>query len=206
MPAELSAAYIGAIAAIIAAIIGLIVAVTSAVIAKEQKVSEFRQAWINDLRNEVAAMLAGISSLTNELLYLRKKLNQLDRESTLEEELDLSLKMKNVVELMYKVTLRLNPEKDKEIIEHIGSIKLMLSELLNDIKNNLPMRQIRIKRDYLSIMFHKTFKSEWEKVKSGEEKFIMFRNFGELLLFAFIAAFFVVLAFIKIPELAYLLK
>lgn len=58
MPTELTIATIGAAAIILAALISFIVAVSSAVIAKEQKVSEFRQAWINDFRNDIAKFYA----------------------------------------------------------------------------------------------------------------------------------------------------
>lgn len=49
-----------AIGPIIAAIIGAVVALVSLIISKESKLSEFRQAWIDSLRQEIADFLSNI--------------------------------------------------------------------------------------------------------------------------------------------------
>jgi len=49
-----------AIGPIIAAIIGAVVTLASLIISKESKLSEFRQAWIDSLRQEIADFLSNI--------------------------------------------------------------------------------------------------------------------------------------------------
>ncbi|MBS3927686.1 MAG: hypothetical protein KGZ65_03740 [Sphingomonadales bacterium] len=49
-----------AIGPIIAAIIGAVVTLASLIISKESKLSEFRQAWIDSLRQEIADLLSNI--------------------------------------------------------------------------------------------------------------------------------------------------
>jgi len=49
-----------AIGPIIASIIGAVVTLASLIISKESKLSEFRQAWIDSLRQEIADLLSNI--------------------------------------------------------------------------------------------------------------------------------------------------
>ncbi len=52
-----------AIGAIVAALITGILSVLGLVISKEQKTSEFRQQWIDDLRREVSELLACVEAI-----------------------------------------------------------------------------------------------------------------------------------------------
>ncbi|MDP5146036.1 hypothetical protein ORI98_06250 [Shewanella sp. ULN5] len=197
MSADLTPAVVGAIAVITAAFIGLIVAVTSAVIAKEQKISEFRQAWIDALRNDIAELTALAFSAATE----RSKIFTLE-----ESKIELP-KLKNetytkIIELVGLVTktstlirLRLNTKSEhQEFISEINTLLHLLKSI--DFSGQQDFQQI----DKIQKVAHHILKNEWEVVKKGEKHFVRFRDFGELCLFAFITAFFVLLAAVKFPE------
>lgn len=61
MTSELSPAFASMAAAIIAAFVGSL----SIIISKEQKVSEFRQTWINALRDDLAEAISATTNLTS---------------------------------------------------------------------------------------------------------------------------------------------
>lgn len=201
MSTDLTVATIGAAAVIIAALIGLIVALTTAVIAKEQKVAEFRQAWINELRNEVAVMLASIFSLLHELKFHNNHLAKLNMKISIEDKLEFNLKMKLIVESMYKINLRLNPDKDKNIINEINIIKGLINDILNNKNEAAAQKTIRNKVSNLSKLFHKSFKSEWERVKNGELLYKYFMASGKILVGVLLTTFFVLLLISNFPYL-----
>ena len=198
MPADLSVAVIGAVAVIIASIIGLIVAVTTAVIAKEQKISEFRQAWINDLRKDIARLL----SLSYELIFqakmdeLRPKKDQ-GKEAFLASILTTFVKIQ---ETAISIILRLNKNEHHAIIKAIEELvrkddgdKIDLFDLKN--LHNLILR--------IESKAHKKLKSEWERVKQGESRFTRFKKAGKFCASTLMIAIYIlfVIALVKSPIL-----
>lgn len=77
---------------------------------------------------------------------------------------------------------------------------------INFNSNEYDMNSIYPLLEKLMKSSNEILSNEWKVVKKGEKHFVKFRNFAELYLFAFITAFFIVLAFIKIPELSRLLS
>lgn len=208
MTTELTIATIGAAAVIIAALIGFIVAITTAVIAKEQKVSEFRQAWINELRKDVAFLL----TIYNDCLFhvrLESERNLAGKTTSFNDNETLKSMLFKIIENTNSIKLRLNPESDKILIDEINKMRETIS-LIAKQKSKDEIKKIydnaKNEIDDLELNFHYALKGEWERVKKGERTFVLFRSFGEVCLFAFITAFFVALAFIKIPELSCLLS
>jgi hypothetical protein len=200
MTAELTPSVIAAIAVIVAALISFLVAITTAIIAKEQKVSEFRQTWINELRVDIATMynLARDCVFALECCRIDHNKNR-----------DVSFNTYNEVhsKLEFKqslIILRLNPVKDKVFIDSLNSIMIEINGI--DSKSNSDstfQSQIDITYNVISqfqIESHAILKNEWEIVKKGEKHFVHFRDFGEVCLFAFIAAFFVLFYLAKFPE------
>lgn len=196
MPTELTVATIGAGAVILAAIISLIVAVTSAVIAKEQKVSEFRQAWINDLRNDIASTI----TLANDCIhYLNNLCIEKNDEIKFKIQEDYNKTMSNLELKSILLKLKLNPQKDNEIIENVNSIISSINKAAIEIEkpgtatHESAIKKVENKSYQTLLKFekngHLTLKNEWERVKKGENNFVKFRGFGELCLFAFITAF-----------------
>ncbi|MGP1718745.1 hypothetical protein [Shewanella frigidimarina] len=174
---------------IIVAFIGFLVAVTTAVIAKEQKVSEFRQKWVDDIRSDLAIALQN----SYDCLY------ELQNPSTEE-----SVKKYNISyrELEFRcnlIILKLNPKKDEVFIELIRKLLKDLFVVSQDT-TKLNIQSCQQTAAQFQKMSHGLLKKEWERVKKGEKHFLIFRNFGELCLFAFVTAFLIMLAVSKFPE------
>ena len=53
-----------AFGAVVAAIITAVISIVSSVIAKESKISELRQYWINDLRTELSQLISLVNKLS----------------------------------------------------------------------------------------------------------------------------------------------
>tara|TARA_R110001583_G_scaffold30468_4_gene105282 strand:+ start:2786 stop:3427 length:642 start_codon:yes stop_codon:yes gene_type:complete len=174
---------------IIVAFVGFLVAVTTAVIAKEQKISEFRQAWIDGLRCDFAVLITYIrecqyAAYSYRLITLTKKAN--DDETVLLNRLRF-----DASKYINLVTLRLNPVKDKDLINEIDNIERLIEATvdINDLKDlEIHNNKVCEKTLMLPDQFHSILKTEWERVKTGEEQFVRFRSIGELCLFAFISA------------------
>lgn len=211
MPADLSVAVIGAAAVIIASIIGLIVAVTTAVIAKEQKVSEFRQAWIDALRED-AAELYSLMLQSNHNIYHAHKV-KLSSDKYADNDINppktnqmLKVFNEKFTEATAKAALirfRLNPESDKDYINSILFIlkdmgRYKVAETTTSLENIHEELQSRIHA--FSTNTHLILKREWERVKRGEKQYIMFVSVGEFFGATFIIAFYVLLALVKFPE------
>tara|TARA_R110000796_G_scaffold12887_20_gene42151 strand:+ start:428 stop:1063 length:636 start_codon:yes stop_codon:yes gene_type:complete len=205
MSADLTPAVVGAIAAITAAFIGLIVAVTSAVIAKEQKVSEFRQAWIDALRNDIAEFTALILfaisekyrfKLPNETRMSQIVFPNSTKESKQYEKFKVQQRrsIDELTKASIIIKMKLNKEEHKKLLESIDNVMKFTRE--DGFFDGNEYKLV----DTMLDNFHQALKKEWEVVKKGEKHFVRFRDFGELCLFTFITAFFVLLAAVKFPQ------
>jgi hypothetical protein len=191
MITEISVAVIGAIAAITVSLVGFIVAVTSAVIAKEQKLSEFRQDWINDLRNDCSQYF----TLATEVVILKNNIEYLKNNNTPESTIFLIEKYKQeainhreMFTIFNRISLRLNPEKDEVFLTQI---RILLSFKVNDHQLNVD-DSFKV-LNHVSSDTHKILKAEWEVVKKGEKHFVFFRGLGEICLWGLITACFTTL-------------
>ncbi|GAA0489459.1 hypothetical protein [Tatumella punctata] len=140
------------VAAFIAALFGAI----GLVINKENKISEFRQDWINEFRDEVSLL---IEAYKQYLAAFQELEGKDDREAK-------KIKYDKSGELhryRSKIKLRLNADESKRTMAEIKLDKLMLEMLTNP--NN------RRSVDIIGSIYKQTgiiFKREWEIVKRGE--------------------------------------
>ncbi|WP_445773997.1 hypothetical protein [Shewanella sp.] len=174
---------------IVVAFIGFLVAVTTAVIAKEHKISEFRQKWIDDIRSDLAIALQSSYDCLYEL-HNPSTLESVEKYNAFHRELEFRCNL---------IILKLNPKKDAAFIE---LIRTLLKELLivSQDSTELNMQSCQQTASQFQKMSHVLLKEEWERVKKGEKHFLIFRNFGELCLFAFVTAFLIVLLASKFTE------
>jgi hypothetical protein len=174
---------------IIVAFFGFLIAFTTAIIAKEQKVSEFRQAWINELRLEIAMTfnLAKSCIFYLECCQAAVRNGRHDNES-----LELYNTSRSELEIKQTlIKLRLNPIKDKELIDINSSITKSIKTI--EYKDNAETFGSQRDRalqniDQFTAESHSILKNEWERVKVGEKLFVRYRSIGELSLFAFVSA------------------
>jgi ribosome-associated translation inhibitor RaiA len=212
---------------IIVAFVGFLVAVTTAVIAKEQKVSEFRQAWINNIREHFASLMVGFHNCRG--LIANINTNQIGTEpySKLQDEY-LTARLDSLLKIEL-IKFHLNEIEHKDIITSIDNISDQIEALLkiqdpvDQLGNIKPTScqqsnvevvlnthykihvdtlndELIASIDNLSNVIPSMLKAEWEVVKKGEKRLIQFRSLGELCLCAFITAFFVLFYLAKFPE------
>ncbi len=145
-----------AIGAIFAATIAGAISLIGLIISKEQKVSEFRQAWIDSLRAEVSAIIAHANAIHAGICAESKWENVRDDYVGI-----------NVATAL--VRLRLNPKESlsAEVLACISELELLLKpgqrarlDQLNEVEKRLATHAQRV------------LKQEWNRVQRGE---LMFR-------------------------------
>ncbi|MGF8242491.1 hypothetical protein B9040_013050 [Klebsiella pneumoniae] len=143
--------------AIIAALIAGFIAFIGMVIAKENKVSEFRQEWIKELRANIAKLfnLYGAvkhdSGLTPD--ERKKKFNEIN-------------------EVIATIRLHLNHSN-----QSVNEQKLLdsITELNNQVRNGNILLSSLFKS--LTENSHLVLKEEWERVKRGEKNYHRIKDF-----------------------------
>lgn len=139
----------GGISSLIVAVIGAAAAGLGLVISKENKISEFRQAWIDGLRTDMSDLMTFYCELDGVLI------NDVT-EKTIVDRINLSAS---------KIRLRLSSNKPTEAEEVF--LDLISKEILSGSPTLPPAVFKRWYFKYGSIIL----KSEWNRVKKGEIKY-----------------------------------
>lgn len=142
---------------ITAALIAGIISFTITVLAKDQKTSEFRQAWIDGLRSDVSDF-AGTAHSMASFAALKQKDGESIKDYLLGRHDDIT-KMES---LSVKIRLRLNP------VEHVEIIKILDFFRVNEAASR---HQIDHAAFELVEKVQGVLKSEWNRVKRGELSF-----------------------------------
>jgi predicted NUDIX family phosphoesterase len=159
------------LAAIAAALVGALASFLGLIISKEQKVSEFRQGWISSLRTELADLIA----------YAIAALRAVDSKDKTSHLIMLNRATANV-------RLRLNAAETQHI-EVLGLI-LELEKFFETI--NVCEKDLNKLLKELAQKGSNLLKSEWERVKQGED---IYRVVSAWSLSIFIAIFSVLVYF-----------
>jgi len=174
-----------AIGTIFAAVIAGLISFVNILIAKDQKTTELRQAWIDALRqvtSEFTAHSVNMVSVRNLTLPISEQAYKEEKKTSafsklidfLEKQERPSLELKN------RILLYLNPKEHVELIRDIK--KLYNASLLDSNVNGEQASKIAER------VIEKTqvvLKSEWERVKRGER---FYRTTKYLLAFVLIVA------------------
>lgn len=149
------------IGAVGAAIIAGLVSLLGLIIGKEQKVSEFRQAWIDDLRKCIIAYLACINAISD-TIRLKKSGDPIGNAKLLES-------YKQLNEASHGITLRINPNEaaSKDLKKHMDRFEDMAGDNLKLTPDNIRA----IEKDFLDSS-KRLLKFEWDRVKRGEDTFV----------------------------------
>jgi hypothetical protein len=143
---------------IVAAVIAALISLIGLVISKESKVSEFRQAWIDSLRADVAAIITHANAIHG--AYLANFSNNVTLWKDARED------FVNLNTALARIRLRLNPTKEP----HISMLKALAEhEALFSGKTTPPdfSKLESLDRRVLDCT-QIVLKQEWERVKSGE--------------------------------------
>lgn len=165
---------------IIASTIAGVFSFVSLVLSKEQKVSEFRQQWIDSLRDDISDFIGNVVVLAEMKLKNRinKQVNNRPEFSSSEIK-----DCQTATSIAYtNIILRLNPS-DKSIfvnnlIKHLDEVRDFASEgKWNDINGKI---------DNVRDDSQKLLKEEWDRVRRGEPIFVWSKRFA---LITFISTF-----------------
>jgi hypothetical protein len=169
MTTDLPLQSIAAIATVVAALITGAISFVNLVLTKEQKTSEFRQAWVDGLRNDLASFFAAARVFAR---AVEKAILDNDSKALAQRESDLR---HQAADTHCKIKLRLNPDEEehKELLRLIDRAITEQNTMLTqktDITETI--RAIDIATEYARPIL----KKEWVRVKEGESSFQVARN------------------------------
>ena len=130
---------------------------------KEQKVSEFRQAWIDGLRKDISGLVASIFYIS----YLQSTLN--GNNSIIPKDIESS--HKQYVEACTSLLTRINAQ-DPDL--NIRDINKAFLDALNNIQNAFNGKNYANAASLTKELIGSSkplLKAEWERVKSGEKTY-----------------------------------
>ena len=144
-----------------AAIIAGLISLLGLIIGKEQKVSEFRQAWIDELRTCLVAYLANINAIADALRVAAAN-------GTHPSGLDQNYKLLN--EANHGIRLRVNDDEEPSIalLDSMDQFEKLASK-----NSQLTPEKIREAEAYFLESSKNLLKFEWKRVKRGEKTYFM---------------------------------
>lgn len=148
------------VGAIGAAIITAAISLIGLIVSKEQKVSDFRQAWIDGLRSEITSYLTSLNAVVDAASLPYK-----DQAEKVKALAPLYAALNNA---NFSITLRLNPHEEgsKALLACMVEFEEMASHEDDLTRQNLK----RIEVDFL-LKSKRILKEEWRRVKRGEPTF-----------------------------------
>jgi hypothetical protein len=137
---------------------------------KETKVSEFRQAWINSLREELATLFSNTRTLARAVQEERSHKSDNPSKSHFLQDTITAVRH-GAAETYYKIKLRLNREQGdhKELLQLLSEMMAAQQRYMDDPAADvqLPLNHV----EKASEQAEKVLKNEWRTVKSGEEAY-----------------------------------
>lgn len=176
MPVDLPVQSIAVIGAVMAALIAGAFSFVNLTLNKEQKTSEFRQAWIDGLRENLATFFAGARAMARATEEQRAATAKGASSSTFamtnEKVSDIRYQ---AAETCYRIQLRLNL-KEPEHNELLRLMQVAIAEQNNFFKGSGDMTRTLKAVDNAAEYAPQILKTEWERVKRGELAFQLARN------------------------------
>ncbi|GAB2745763.1 hypothetical protein GCM10027019_26500 [Melaminivora jejuensis] len=149
-----------AIGAVVAALIAGLISLLGLIVSKEQKTSEFRQAWIDALRSEIAAVIAHTNAIYGA--------GAANIESSVELWKVVRDDFVGINEATAKIRLRLNP-KEAQAIAVLSTIESL--ENLLQPGQKMDYREINAIEKRLVGEAQLLLKEEWRRVQTGESTY-----------------------------------
>ncbi|MEI7215418.1 hypothetical protein WCT79_00180 [Pectobacterium carotovorum] len=200
------------------ALISCLSAYASVVYNKENKISDFRQEWASELRDESSQLISKLNQLSIiSAAFMNSNAQNLALNSIVEnkyEHILMIIKLKaEIKELTSKIRIRLNPEKLKSTgsIENFVHEKMIKIEaLINNFAHDYEQNKIMIIGDEINNLEAKLgelIKENWRVVKSGEPAYKFAKKltlWSSIIMFIFIvfAAIIIAASLIKTQNLS----
>jgi hypothetical protein len=149
-----------AVGAIVAAIVTSLIAALGLIISKENKTSEFRQAWIDALRADLAGFIGHVNALVGSVRIAGRS-----KEGWIEARDDII----GLNKCLASIRLRLNPSERR-----CEGINKLLEEMEQSFANQvgtLPEKRISELEKLLLVEGQALLKEEWLRVGRGEPFF-----------------------------------
>ena len=153
---------------LVAALLGGAIAALTLIVNKENKISEFRQAWIDGLREDLANFLSASRTFTRALQECKLAQREKFQNPMPIDEATTAKLRHQVAECSYRIKLRLNQTKKPHIkLESLMTeCSTLVSEYFSgtsdDVDKVLSGIEIAAKQA------REVLKTEWERVKKGE--------------------------------------
>ena len=165
-----------AIATLVAALITAAVSFVSLTLTKEQKTSDFRQAWIDGLREELASFLAAARAFSRAIEVVNTFGPDYKEKTVLRISDDKVGELRyQAAESLCKIQLRLNPN-ESEHRELLRLLRRAISEQNAMLSNRTGIEETMKAIELASEYAQPVLKKEWERVKRGELPFRIARN------------------------------
>lgn len=170
-----------ALGAVLAAFLTGTVSFISLINSKEQKTSEFRQSWVDNLRNDIADLFSYLDSLYMSVRRVDSQNPGLKESGNLsyakyhEQNKEDFAKLNSA---FYRIVLRLNPKEHKRLIDKMKG----LEEAMSGVDFYRDAELINKHRDGIATDVQAILKSEWERVKKGEPAYRISKFVAALLM------------------------
>jgi hypothetical protein len=166
---ELPATIFVAIGVIVASLITGLMTFTNILISKDQKTSEFRQEWINRVRDELSNFISSVAEYTSQLF------NKKDDKSELDAFIDGNVALtKEIVRSYSCLRLHLNKVDDKAIFDILDDLYDYAARGEIDYK----IDDVTQKENELISLTQDMLKKEWIRVKAGERTYQFMKWLG----------------------------
>ncbi|MES2047734.1 MAG: hypothetical protein V4447_04995 [Pseudomonadota bacterium] len=181
------------LATVLAALIAAAISFVSLTLNKEQKTSEFRQAWIDGLRSDLATFFTAIRAFA--------RATQEHNQSRLDDkpagpfsftEEAISKLRQDVAEMRYRIQFRLN-QNETNHIELLRLMKVAVEKQQMAIHGMAKTEEVLAAVEVAADFAPQVLKAEWERVKHGELPFRIVRNWVAPLVILLSIAFVIVL-------------
>jgi hypothetical protein len=182
MIAEIAQISFAPIATILAALITALISFVNLILSKEQKTSEFRQAWIDGLRGELAVFFSSARALCRTMEEARSP-------NTTDEDIQYfkfsNDKIGNMrlasADSLYRIKLRLNKkEPEHKELNHLLESAIRIQNSINIEKDKDYTEALNAIEIAVSCS-QDILKTEWDRVKKGEIPF-QIAKYGTLLI------------------------
>lgn len=168
MPFEIAPTLYPAIGAVVAALVAGGIAYTNLVAGKESKVSEFRQAWIDALREDLAALFSNTRTLARAYQEFRAPPPPEIAKAFGIDSTKITEVRHGAADTYHRILLRLNPGQDDHR-ELRRLLKVMINaqhEYMTNESGNVevPLAAVKAAAENAEAVL----KTEWTRVKKGE--------------------------------------
>lgn len=175
-----------AIATITAATIAGAISFIVTVLSKEQKTSEFRQTWIDGVRDDISEFISGIDVVS---AFLAAKHLENNNANKLDLLISQSETLREISTRYHRLQLRLNPKEHQDLLTALAAVYSSLSDLsqVGDREKIGELIQTVISPA------QKNLKNEWQRVKRGEPSFYITKSISlGVVIFAISAVLYVI--------------